>query len=94
MRGASRAHLPGLLSFELYALTNAIRHLLPHQNGDPEIHEPSTPLRDSLYTFPTDCRAWLGIALSRRPIGFPRIHLVFQLALRREAAFDSEPLYH
>jgi len=38
--------------------------------------------------------AWLGIVLDRRSIGFPRIHLVFQLALRREAAFDSEPLYH
>ena len=49
----------------------------------------ATPLRDSLYTFPsTMLGAWLGIAHPSifSGLGFPRIHLVFQPKLLSEAA--------
>ncbi len=62
VRGASRAHLPDLLSFELYALTNAIRHSLPHRNGVPRnFMSPVLPCGIVSEPSPKHFGAWLLI---------------------------------
>lgn len=55
----------------------------------------TTPLRDSLYTFPSiSLGAWLGIVLNYYAVKeFPEFTSFFNLPFDKKLPSDSEPLY-